>query len=156
VTAMLQRFRSVGLIFTIVLFNAVAYCQVPDPATAAQQPIPGSGHDYIRLGSETVNVATGIPSFELPINTPPGRGLSFPFGIRYSAAEPYYMGTRPNGVAWIASPGGVPNESGGWSYELPAYTAQAVVVHAYPDPSGSGTDVCDGTQNYIFRGFDGI
>jgi hypothetical protein len=50
----------------------------------AQAPVPGVGHHYIGMGTETVNPADGSVSFDLPIQTPPGRGHSFPFGIHYS------------------------------------------------------------------------
>src|SRR5256714_2832192 len=142
--------------FLIVLFANAATAQVPDPATTAQAPIPGSGHSYIGIGAETVNPVNGMLSFDLPIKTPAGRGLSFPFGIRYNGGETSYLTTVPGGIAWQIAPAGVPNEIGGWSYELPAYAAQATVTSAYPDSSGRGTDYCDSASNYVFRLFDGI
>jgi hypothetical protein len=74
-----------AVLLTIVFKPATA--QVPDPVVAAQAPQPGSEHSYIGVGSETVNPADGQVTFDLPIQTPPGRQLSLPFGFRYSLAE---------------------------------------------------------------------
>jgi hypothetical protein len=68
----------------ILLFSKECIAQVVDPVTMAQAPVPGVGHHYIGMGTETVNPADGSVSFDLPIQTPPGRGHSFPFGIHYS------------------------------------------------------------------------
>ncbi|SRR6266496_3839204 len=144
--------------FLIVLFANAATAQVPDPTTAAQAPMPGSDHSYIGIGAETVNPADGMLSFDLPVKTPPGRGLSFPFGIRYNGAEPYYVGGAWGSVAWQKIPAGAPNEFGGWSYKLPAYTAHARVIsthQAFNQPPGV-FDRCDGTDSYVFLGFEGI
>lgn len=154
----MRKFRLLVLcsLFTLIAL-AGTHAQVADPTAAAQAPVPSSGHDYIGMASETVSPANGMPSFELPIRTSAGRGLSFPFGIRYSGAEPAYISSGGTfGLYWVNNAAGVPNEYGGWSYELPAYTAHARVINAYPDPSGTGTDLCDGTDSYVFLGFDGI
>jgi hypothetical protein len=79
--------RWTGLALTcalILLFSKECIAQVVDPVTMAQAPVPGVGHHYIGMGTETVNPADGSVSFDLPIQTPPGRGHSFPFGIHYS------------------------------------------------------------------------
>src|SRR5450756_2051667 len=68
----------------LVVFSGDCQAQVTDSVTAAQAPIPGAGHHYIGMGAETVNPSDGSVSFDLPIQTPAGRGLSFPFGIRYN------------------------------------------------------------------------
>lgn len=133
---------------------SVARAQVPDPVAAAQVPIPGAGHHYIGIGAETVNPADGSLSFDLPLQPPAGRQLSFPFGIHYNASERFSpSGTGP-GVNWVLFPA-PPFQLNGWNYQLPVYTAQV-----YQNPYGLNpqqqTTYCDHTQNYIFRGFDGI
>jgi hypothetical protein len=46
------------LSFLLVLFFARnCGAQVVDPVTSAQAPVPGVGHDYIGMGTETVNPA---------------------------------------------------------------------------------------------------
>src|ERR1039458_3522760 len=63
----------------ILLFARNCGGQVVDPVTMAQAPVPGVGHHYIGMGTETVNPADGSVNFDLPILTPAGRGLCFPF-----------------------------------------------------------------------------
>jgi RHS repeat-associated protein len=151
------RLPLVYLLCTLSLLAKVSSAQAVDPVTLAQEPMPESDHSYIGRGSEIVNPADGTVNFELPIATPPGRGLSFPFGIRYSASEPFYLannGVSPN-FYW-SSPANTssqtPFELNGWSYELPNYEAQAYVVSSQPNERDTGTDYCWGTQNYHFRG----
>jgi hypothetical protein len=76
------------------IIATVAHAQVPDPVIAAQTPIPGSGHHYIGIGAETVNPADGSLSFDLPIQPPPGRQLSLPFGIHYRSSEQFSLSIR--------------------------------------------------------------
>ena len=137
--------------------------QVIDPVVAAQAPVPGVGHHYIGMGAETVNPADGSLTFDLPIQTPDGRGLSFPFGIHFNSSEPFTV----TGAWWAPPPGvGPPFSLGGWSYKLPTYVAQAFLIGSHPAMGGCGnpagnpcpgneTDYCWSTENYNFRGFDG-
>src|SRR5262249_52523029 len=83
----------VALHLTLLLFffPTSSWAQVPDPINAAQAPIPGSEHHYIGMGGETVNPADGSVSFDLPIQLPPGRGITMPFGIRYTGVEQRYL-----------------------------------------------------------------
>jgi YD repeat-containing protein len=139
--------------------------QVVDPVTAAQAPVPGVGHHYIGMGSETVNPADGSVNFDLPIQTPAGRGLSFPFGIHYAEAEPFYLTNGGSGpmFGWTTPAGNAqlsPFDLNGWSYQLPNYQAQAFLANSQPESSGCNYPNCSynycwGTQNYNFSGFDG-
>lgn len=141
--------------------------QIIDPVTAAQAPIPGSGHHYIGMGAETVNPSDGSVSFDLPIQTPSGRGITLPFGIRYNEEAPFSIsngGAYP-GFSWI-----VPNSNGmptpfdvnGWSYRLPTYQAQGYVAYQQYETSGCSQfpncpiNYCFATQNYSFTGLDGV
>jgi len=136
------------------LVASVARAQVPDPVAASQVPIPGVGHHYIGIGAETVNPADGSLSFDLPLQPPPGRGLSFPFGIHYNASERFSpSGTGP-GVLWVQFPA-PPFQLNGWNYQLPVYTASVYKAVYGIDPL-QNTLYCDYTHNYVFRGFDGI
>jgi len=147
--------------------------QVVDPITAAQAPIPGADHHYIGLGSETVNPVDGSISFELPIQTPAGRQLSFPFGIRYNESEPFYIANNGQSQQFYWTTPTLngtppPFSLNGWSYDLPIYVAQAFVQSASPVTSGCGdpdgnpclgnnnTNYCWSTQNYNFRALDGL
>jgi RHS repeat-associated protein len=147
------------LVPAVVLFafSATTGAQVPNPVTAAQAPIPGVGHHYIGMGAETVNPADGTPSFDLPIQTPAGRGLSFPFGIHYSGTEQFSVSNNLGALYWNTSPA-PPYQLNGWSYELPNYTALAFVTNAgtYNTAGGNKDFNCDGSHNYVFRGLDGV
>jgi RHS repeat-associated protein len=144
----------------LIMMCSQSRAQVPDPVTVTQEPIPGSDHNYIGMGTETVNPADGSVSFDLPIQTPAGRQLTMPFGIRYNGSEPFYIannGESPN-FYW-ATPttyNSPPFDLNGWAYELPSYTAQAYVRSSQPDPNGQTTDYCWSTENYSFRGFENL
>jgi RHS repeat-associated protein len=154
-----QDCRALPLIALVTVFSAsVSYAQIPDAVTAAQAPVPGVGHGYIGMGAETVNPADGTPSFDLPIQTPTGRGTSFPFGIHYSGTEQFYLASTGNGgFGWSRSPA-PPYELNGWSYELPNYTAAAFVTNSgtFTTQIGNQSFNCDGSHNYVFRGLDGV
>jgi RHS repeat-associated protein len=147
-------------LFPFTFFLALSLplkAQVPDPTVATRAPIPGVGHNYIGIGSETVNPADGSFTFNLPLNPPPGRELSFPFGMRYGSYEQFSVGS--NGVSPLASwwPVNVaPFQFYGWSYLLPSYSARVYTQASYPNPNNmSETIYCDGAQNYVFR-IDGV
>lgn len=162
----MKKFQIVLLLWSLSLAVSVlpsCRAQVIDPVTAAQAPVPGSGHSYIGIGSETVNPADGSVEFYLPIKTPPGRGLSFPFGIRYSSSSPFFVTASSSGGGWttaIATGEPPPFDLNGWSYQLPYYSAQAFVSSAVTQESGCnyefcGTDYCWSTDDMAFSGFDG-
>jgi len=132
--------------------------QVPDPVVAAQAPQPGSEHSYIGVGAESVNPADGQVTFDLPIQTPPGRQLSFPFGTRYNHAEYYYL-TNQNLGQFNWQYRDIPNNVGGWSYDLPYLTGQVFAQDLWTTYSGyplqADQHQCDAANNFVFRGFDG-
>jgi len=140
----------------IIVFPGSVTAQVPDPTIAAMAPIPGVGHDYIGLATETVNPADGSFTFNLPLNPPPGRQLSFPFGVRYGSYEQYYLASNQisGSVTWYPVPN-APFQYYGWAYLLPSYAAQAYTQYSQPnpgaDPPYSSYDYCDGTENGVLR-----
>ncbi len=157
--------------------------QVPDPLLATQAPVAGAGHHYIGIGAETVNPADGSLSFDLPIKTPDGRELSFPFGIRYSTSEEFYLGNMnsqyytwyshvPNlenssGVQIGVNGAQAPNQVGAWSYDLPLVTTESLMdrqgqmqAEGQQGSCGEGPCpfypwYCDAWDNFVFRGLDG-
>jgi hypothetical protein len=152
----MRRFRLLSQLLAIssLLIPSVVRSQVADPVTTALAPVPGVGHNYIGIGAETVNPADGSISFELPIQTPPGRQLSFPFGIRFSSSELFSITNNTGAFYWVI-PQAPPFQLNGWSYELPNLTGATVQTNQQPDPSGRGTDYCLGSANVVFRGFQG-
>jgi RHS repeat-associated protein len=152
--------RPILIAILMLLFAPLAVrSQVPDPVIAAQAPQPGSEHSYIGLGAETVNPADGQVTFDLPIHTPAGRQLGFPFGIRYSHAEGYHLSNQnTNQFIWTANGTSGTSSVDGWSYELPYLTA-ATFANVWVTYSGyplqPDTHQCDYATNFVFLGFDG-
>jgi hypothetical protein len=157
--------RSIRLLFSLLAgalcFTPLALAQVPDPAAANAAPIPGAGHHYIGVGTETVNPADGLLSFELPIQTPAGRQLTLPFGFRYSSAEQFYLTNNGTGTSLHYVPRQSTGwEMNGWSYDLPTLAASSRVYEHWTTytgqpPQGQVDHQCDASQNYVFRGFGG-
>ena len=148
---------------TLLLFCfapvSVCYAQVSDPVVAGQAPIPGAGHHYIGVGTETVNPADGSLTFDLPLPLPGGRQLAMPFGIRYLASDQFHpFGNSGSAftVGWQVNQT-TPLQVAGWSYLLPVYTAEAYAKwNGTTGPPPNNTHLlCDQTENYLFTGFDG-
>jgi hypothetical protein len=81
-------------IVLILAFPTLLKAQVRNPTVAATAPIPGAGHNYIGVASETVNPVDGSFSFNLPMNSPPGRQLNFQFGMRYGSYEQFNVASN--------------------------------------------------------------
>lgn len=159
----MPRFVSVVLSSLFVISAIPSLGQVPDPLVAAQAPQPGSEHSYIGMGAETVNPADGQVSFDLPIHTPAGRQLSFPFGIRYSTAEDWHLAIPGGSVSgtfqWAPQPN-AGNVTYGWSYDLPYLTGKTLAQQMWyttinGNPPQFVQHQCDAASDFIFRGFDG-
>ena len=88
-------------------------------------PTPGSGHDYLKALSDTVNPANGSLSIRLSVPVPRGRGLSLPFSFAYDSGGVQAVQVSPGTggamtAGWaISYPYGTALYSGGWSYTLP-------------------------------------
>jgi RHS repeat-associated protein len=86
-------------------------------------PIPGAGHDYIHLLSETVNPANGAVSVNIKLPTPSGRGISLPFSLIYNSGPANHFFADSVGGAYFSPDwGGL--FRGGWSNSLPLLTFQ--------------------------------
>lgn len=57
-------------LFTFFTFVTFASGQINELSNATTTPIPGAGHDYIRLLDETVNPANGSVSLRINLGTP--------------------------------------------------------------------------------------
>ncbi len=110
----MRRCSSLLTVILVTLFTTTAFCQVPGTGTTVI-PSPGSGHDYIKAISETVDPASGSVSLRIAVPIPKGRGLNLPFSFAYDTNG---MFTPGNGV-WNPYLAGLMS-SGGWSYTLPA------------------------------------
>lgn len=182
----MNRLRLLLACFIVLMLITIVpeslHSQVPDPGMAASAPVPGSGHNYIGIGAETVNPADGSVSFNLPLDPPTGRNISASFGIRYSGNEQYYPSNGCGNNAPCNTQGTFgwhsfwefghpPYQIEGWGYTLPILTAQTSIFangyvyqqSACPNSNRQITvtngyecqNTCYSASNYVFQGLNG-
>ena len=71
--------------FFTLISGCLAHGQMTAVTNATSTPIPGAGHDYIKMLSETVNPANGSVSLRLQTPVPAGRGPTIPFSFAYDS-----------------------------------------------------------------------
>ena len=131
----------------IFLFALSSVAQITNVTNTTSTPIPGAGHDEIKMLSETVNPANGSVAIRLNMPVPPGRLLSLPFVVGYdsngfSVQTPYL--TTQGTAAWKYN-----NDlfsAGGWSYSVPQLS-RTTIQYAYPP---SPIPICHGSTGYVF------
>jgi hypothetical protein len=95
-----------------------AWGQITNVSADQATPIPGAGHDYIHLLSETVNPADGSLSVRIGVPQPPGRQLTVPFAFAYDSNGWQHLIDGGNGLAvWISNTSYLAQN--GWSYAMP-------------------------------------
>ncbi len=138
-----------SLLAVTLCFTRLALAQIINVDNTTSTPIPGAGHDYIHLLSETVNPANGSVSLRIQIPMPKGRGISIPFSFGYDSNGVHHLEPTSNlsfGTAYWA-----PNSSylgqGGWTYSVPMASASNWTVKGgnYPTYFDCGT-----FSNYMF------
>lgn len=146
----------VGLLLISVLVAIV-------PATRAQMtavtnstsaPIPGAGHDYIKMLSETVDPANGSLSLRLQVPVPPGRALTIPFSFSYDSNGVHFVanGPQPGDGGWDTirntDTSGLQIALGGWSYSVPTLSYQTLQF----TQGAGGPSPCDytATGGFVF------
>ena len=132
--------RSTVVILALLL-APFAHAQFPSPINNdTRTPVPGSGHDYINMFSETVDPSNGSLSVHIATPVPPSRSITIPFSFGYSSGgvqQVKVLGTS-NGLTsagWaVPTIGGVALTSGGWSYSIPELTAvqKQAICHLSP------------------------
>jgi RHS repeat-associated protein len=163
--------RFVGLASALCTFVLVAFffftvktaeAQVIAVGDDTSTPSEGSGHDYIKMLSETVNPANG--SVSLRIQAPPakGRGITLPFSFAYDSNGTAHL--VPQGITvGVLSNSSVVSE-GGWAYSLPlmsvfawSSTSQNVTCnfvsgYTFQDPSGGRHNLGLAVASYSSNG----
>jgi YD repeat-containing protein len=145
------------------LFASLTFGQITNVTDDQSTPVPGAGHDYIHLLSETVNPANGSLSIRIGVPTPKGLGISLPFSFNYDSngtnhltpplSFPDVMFTTPSDgvpippVPWTSDASLL--SSGGWSYGIPYLTWT-------PDPypgtvTTTGSYTCTFSTNFMFQ-----
>lgn len=124
------------LSLSICLFLLVCssvFGQIAGGGDDVATPIPGAGHDYIHLLSETVSPENGTVSVNIKLPTAAGRGISFPFSLIYNSGLANHFYTDSIGGAYF-SPDWGGMFRGGWNNSLPLLTYQAWVLPWSPPP----------------------
>jgi len=156
--------RSTVVAMLALLLAPLALAQFPNPVNNdTRTPVPGSGHDYINMLSETVDPSNGSLSVHISTPVPPGRGITIPFSFDYSsgAVQQAQVAGTTNGVtsAGWAVPnivGGVVLTSGGWSYRVPELTAVQKQAICYVNGGGGRTLTTNVWADYIFTDPSGV
>ena len=142
-----------GLFFFAVSIGPAAHAQVTSPPDITNKPIPGVGHDYIQMLSETVNPADGTVNLKINLPVPAGRGVSLPFAITYNSGSEYYVSSyQPGylGTFLLQSP-----SYGGWGNSLPFVSFAASSIQYPSGPPGSPTGTCYFSAGYSFHDSSG-
>ena len=155
----------VNLAFILLVFAGLSiriHAQTPESIGTTvtgetATPIPGAGHDYIHLLSETVDPSSGSVSLNIQVPVPKSRGITLPFSFTYSSAGVYHL----DGTGYWASDSIYPARGtlheGGWEYSVPSASYSNWtwnVPSACGDPncnSGSAPGgSCEYWSNYTF------
>lgn len=112
-------FRCMLVLFTSLGFASAPLAQISNVTNDQATPIPGVGHDYIKLLSETVSPANGSVSIRMQTPTPRGRLLSIPFGFAYDTSGIHHLTVDPNGLPVWSDDSQTIFLRGGWSYLAP-------------------------------------
>ncbi len=137
------RVLAIASIFALV--STAVRAQITGVNSTTLTPVPGSGHDYIRMLNETVNPYNGSPSVRIEIPIPRGRSLTVPFGLAYDANGVHFTLDSGVGGYWSSNVGSI--SKGGWSYTLPQVTYTGATKSF---PNAGPPYSCDYNTNYIF------
>jgi RHS repeat-associated protein len=136
-----------SFLFALVLASC-ARGQITNVTNQTSTPIPGAGHDYIKMLSETVNPANGSVSIRIQTPTPPGRRMSLPFAFAYdSSGAQHVTSTGVGGLFWADNVAYL--AKGGWSYSIPMLSYMQVKEKT-PGYGGPATR-CTFYTNYVFQ-----
>jgi RHS repeat-associated protein len=141
-----------GCIMLLLVVSAQAQITSLDSTTSP--PVPGVGHDYIKMLGETVNPTNGSVSLRIDIPTPRGRGLDIPFSILYSSSGvEHVIGAANGGGGWATDTG---QQSGsGWTYSVPTLTTIQGIASQYNPGPPPVTYSCYYYYSYIMRDWTG-
>lgn len=150
-----MRLRSMGIIPPLFagtfLFASLAFSQITNVTNDQSTPIPGVGHDYIHVLTETVNPANGSVSLRIQVPVPKGRGFTIPFSFAYDSDGVHHIiGSSSEGaVLWADNSTFL--SQGGWSYSVPLLSE--VGEQRTWNPSGYPTSqyVCSYFTDYMFQ-----
>ena len=149
----MPRLLSRSLLFTCFLLvaNPHSRAQITNVGNDQSTPIPGAGHDYIHMLSETVNPGNGSLSLRLALPMPKGRGLNVPFAFAYDSNGVHHIegdGANDGGAVWLSNVTLL--SQGGWSYSVPLLSFDSSSI-SWNNGGGS----CSITTDYVFQDASG-
>lgn len=122
-----------------------------------QHPVPGAGHDYIHLLSETVNPANGSLSINIRMPVPAGRGISPPAVFRYNSGELSTIIGTPT-ILWSTSTQNPFGAANGWGSpdSLPLTGSASAWNFTSPvTPNGYPAVECNEVSGFHFYDLNG-
>jgi len=135
--------------FLMLLAAPSCWAQITNVTNDQSTPIPGAGHDYIKMLSETVNPANGSVSLRIQAPAPKGRLLNIPFGFDQDTNGVHHLAAGPNGSPiWVGD--STPYSRGGWSYLIPLVTYVLGTVVETNGLGGEGSS-CSYYSGFVFR-----
>jgi hypothetical protein len=149
--------RTLAVTVAILTVIPVAKAQITEVSNTTATPIPGVGHDYIKMFDETVNPANGSLSVHIDIPLPKARGITLPASLEYNSNNIGHIGELPGYVpgfiSWLDDGPAALNQESGWSMPFPVLSRyRAEQVTTYPPYTRY---VCDYSTSYVFWGSNG-
>jgi hypothetical protein len=80
-------------LFSIFWLTTVSQAQITNVTSDQAPPIPGVGHDYLKMINETVNPANGAVSIRISAPVPQARGFTLPFSFGYDSNAARHLGS---------------------------------------------------------------
>jgi RHS repeat-associated protein len=115
------QFRLLAFVSLAILFTETAPCQILNVGDDTSTPVEGSGHDYIKMLSETVDPGSGSVSVRIQTPMAKGRGITLPFSFAYDSNGVEHVNPGTGGVGWQSNYSVL--AQGGWTYTLPAISS---------------------------------
>lgn len=124
-----------------------AFSQIANVTDQTSTPIPGAGHDYFHMLTETVNPANGSVSLRIRVPVPKGRELTVPFSFAYDSDAASVLFSVSGQGNWRSNTTFL--SQGGWSYGVPLlsadeisrtegqYSCPLLIDYVFQDPSGA-------------------
>src|SRR5579862_6280115 len=130
--------------------NVPVRSQITGVSNDQATPIPGVGHDYVKMLSETVQPSNGQLSIRIDVPTRPGRGITLPFAYLYNSAGVHHVIFTVNGhFQWVSDT--QDSQGQGWTTSSPTLSAierNYTTTHVGPP---FYTTSCIYFTNYVFQ-----
>jgi len=133
--------------FFALILASCARGQISNLTNQTSTPIPGAGHDYIKMLNETVNPANGSVSLRIQVPTPPGRKMSLPFAFAYDSSGAQHLVNNGSFGSYAWTDNTAYLAKGGWSYSLPMISDSLITESLSYPPRGK----CLYYMNFLFQ-----